>query len=332
MNVFYTFDNNFLPQSATSICSLCENNKQVKELNIFIAAYQLTEENKLKLKQLVSSYNRNLTIIDIKDLQLYFDFPFDSSGWPVVTLARLLVGKLLPDNIERVLYLDADVIVRHDLSKLWNCDMGDKILGMSIEPTIDKKRKDILELNEYPYYNAGVMLINLKEWRNLDAMSRIFEFFKKHDGKLFAADQDAINGALKDDIYTLLPSYNYYNIYCQYPYRFIKRLMGNIAYFSKNQYMEAINDPYIVHFLGEERPWREGNTHKYRGEYKKYLYKTVWKDTKDEEGWKMYFFCWRSFNFLTRLFPKLRYMIISFLIPKFIRFRTNQRKKKEQNK
>lgn len=330
MNVFYAFDNNFLPQSATSICSLCENNKDFDKINIFIASYKISDSNKAKLEKLVESYNRNITIIELGNLYNYFDFEFDSSGWPPVTLARLVIDKLLPAEVEKVLYLDSDVIVRRSLNELWNLDLNDNVLGMSIEPTVDKERKIKIGLDNYPYYNAGVMLMDLNKWRETDACQRIFSFFKSFGGKLFAADQDAINGTLKDEIYTLSPAYNSYNIFYQYPYKFMKRLMGDIDYVSKKDYEIAIDNPYIVHFLGEERPWRSGNTHKFKKEYNYYLNKTVWKKTKEEDGWGLYFLCWRVFNFVTRPIPAVRYKIISYLIPKFISFRAKKRKNNEK--
>lgn len=183
MNVFYAFDNNFLPQSATSICSLCENNKNAKDINIYIASYKISDSNKKKLEKLVESFSRNLIIIELGDLNNYFDFEFDSSGWPPVTLARLVIDKLLPIEVEKVLYLDSDVIVRRDLSDLWNLDIKDNVLAMSIEPTVDKERKSKIGLENYPYYNAGVMLMDLKKWRDTKACQRIFDFFKSFGGK-----------------------------------------------------------------------------------------------------------------------------------------------------
>lgn len=326
MNIFFTFDNNFLPQAGTSICSLCENNKEAENINIFIASHKISDSNKLKLEELVESYGRSLNIIELNNLESYFDFEFDSGGWPPVTLARLLIDRLLPIDVERVIYLDADVIVRGSLENLWNIDMGDKVLGMSIEPTTDKDRKKKLGLDDYPYYNAGVMLINLKRWRDSHACKRIFDFYRKNDGKLFAADQDAINGTLRDDIYTLLPKYNFYNIYYQYPYKFMKKIMGKVKYISEDEYIDSVANPVIIHFLGEERPWRAGNTHRYKDEYKFYLNKTIWENTPDEDGWNTYFICWRIFNLTTSLFPSLRYKIISYLIPKFIAYRSKKRK------
>ena len=83
---------------------------------------------------------------------IYFNFNFDTLGWNKVILARLLMGNILSKNIDKIIYLDGDTIVRGCLGELWNLDMKNKIIGMSIEPTANKKRKEKLGLKEYPYY------------------------------------------------------------------------------------------------------------------------------------------------------------------------------------
>ena len=103
--------------------------------------------------------------------------------------------------------------------------------------------------------------------------------------------------------------------------------MKPLEYISKDMFDDAVNNPVIIHYLGEERPWREGNKHKYRDDYKKYLSMTYWKDTPDEKGWKLYFFCWNIFNIVTKPFPGLRLKIINNLIPAFMKYRKRKLKK-----
>lgn len=327
MNILYTINDKFVPQLGAAICSVCENNRKNSDINFYLVSSGINDWNKESLKKLVKSYNQTIKIIELGKIDKYFDFEFDTTGWPPITLARLLMDKILPENIKRIIYLDADTIVRGDLSELWNINLGNKIVGMSIEPTIDKNRISVLNINKYPYYNAGVLIVDLEKWRKTGACKKIFDFYKVHNGKLFANDQDAINGALKDDIYTISPKYNFYNIFYQYPYSFMCKLMKPLKYISKEEYVKALKNPIIIHYLGEERPWRKGNTHKYKNDYKKYLSKTIWKDNPDEEGWKLYFICWRIFNLATKPFPKLRCNIINSLIPKFMQYRTKKRKK-----
>jgi lipopolysaccharide biosynthesis glycosyltransferase len=102
-------------------------------------------------------------------------------------------------------------------------DFEGKTIGMSIEPTIDKGRIEVLELGDKPYYNAGVLMVDLKRWRKIHAGDKIIKYYKKFDGKLFANDQDAINGAMKDEIVTISPKYNFYNIFLSIPIFFFKK-------------------------------------------------------------------------------------------------------------
>ena len=330
MNILYTFNDKFVPQVGASICSVCENNEKVDEIHFYLLTYQLEEKNRQELTRLIDGYNRNVTFISLADLTSYFTFEFDTLGWNPVILARLLVGKLIPEIVERILYLDGDTIVRHDLSELWESDMNGCIIGACVEPTVDKQRKNKLGLEHSPYFNSGVLLIDLKRWRENKAGERIIEFYREGQGKLFAPDQDAINGALKGEIYILSPKYNFSNTFIFYPYRTIKKLMEGNNFISESAYKDSKKDPYIIHYLGEERPWRKGSTHKYKNDYIHYLNKTPWKHTKLEDGWHLYFICWRMFNFCMIPFPMIRYKLINSLIPAFMRYRSNQLSKNNE--
>ena len=66
--------------------------------------------------------------------------------------------------------------------------------------------------------------------------------------------------------------------------------MGKAYYYNEAVYKESQKNPAIIHYLGEERPWRAGNKHKFKEDYKKYLSKTPWKDEADEGDGK-YIFC-----------------------------------------
>lgn len=326
MHILYTLNDKFVPQVAAWICSVCENNEKWT-VQFHIISSWITESNQKELKKLAEKYDNKLFIYELKPLEEYFDFKFDTNWWNPIVLARLLVDKILPNTIDKLLYLDGDTVVRWSLKALWKTEMWDKTIWMSIEPTEDKTRKDSLWLHDYPYCNAWVLLINMKRFREIWAWKTIINYYREHDGQLFANDQDAINASMKDEIYILPPKYNFYNIFWQYPYWFMKKLMDNVPYFSKNEYMESVKNPIIIHYLWEERPWRAWNHHKYRDDYKKYLWMTYRKDAPNEEWWRLYFVCWYVFNFIMNPFPSLRYKIINYLIPKFMAYRKRQLKK-----
>ena len=212
MHILYTLNDKFVPQVAAWICSVCENNEKWT-VQFHIISSWITESNQKELKKLAEKYDNKLFIYELKPLEEYFDFKFDTNWWNPIVLARLLVDKILPDNIDKLLYLDWDTIVRWNLNDLWNTDTKNKTIWMSIEPTEDKTRKDSLWLHDYPYCNAWVLLINMKRFREIWAWKTIINYYREHDGQLFANDQDAINASMKDEIYILPPKYNFYNIF-----------------------------------------------------------------------------------------------------------------------
>lgn len=324
MNILYTINDSYVPQLASAITSVCENNKETPHINFYVIGDHISEKNQKSLYTYTSNYGRNLTIIELERVEDYFDFEFDTSGWNKIVLARLLVDKLLPSNLERVLYLDGDTTVIGRLEELWKINMTGYLVAGVEEPTVSKERKEYLGLKNGRYINAGVLLINLTLWRELNATKKILDYYKAHGGKLFANDQDAINGSLKGQIYYLPPKYNFCNTFYYYPYTVICKMISPVPYIDQNLFEESYNNPIIIHFLGEERPWREGNFHKYRKYYTKYLHMTPWKDTQFELGWKTYFFFLKVFNLITKPFPMLRYRVIQYLIPRFIEFRAKK--------
>lgn len=324
MNILYTFNDKFVPQVAAAITSVCENNKDIEDICFYLMVLNVTSENKEKLETYIHSYNREVCFIELKDINQYFDFSFDTTGWSPIVLARLLIDRLLPDSVQRILYLDGDTIVRGSLKDLWDTDLKGCAIGASLEPTYAHDKKGLIGLKGMPYYNAGVLLIDLANWRNNNVGEKIISFYSSYNGRLFSNDQDAINGSQKGKIYTLSPKYNYYNIFDQYPYSFLSRLC-DYSYVDKEMFDEARENPVIVHYLGEERPWRIGNHHRFKSDYDQYLNMTPWKGMNYEEGWRTYFVCWDIFNTVTKPFPSLRYHIINSLIPSFLKLRARKK-------
>lgn len=321
MNIVYTVDDKFVPQLATGICSICENN-EMEEIEFYIISKGISNLNKEKLTKYIKSYNKNVTIIELLNVKDYINFDFDTSSWNDIVLARLFFDRLLPDGVDKILYLDGDTMVRRNLRDLWKVDLSDYVIGAAIEPTANKKRKKAIGLElAMPYYNAGVLLINMKKWKEIGAGKLVLDFYKEHQGRLFANDQCAINGALKEWIRQVPIIYNFCNSYRFYNYKSIVKMMKPTKFISKDEFKRQCASPVIIHFLGEERPWRIGSTHTYTREYLNYWRKTPWKDTPLEEGWEIYFKVFNLFNILMKPFPSLRYKIIDALIPFVIKHR-----------
>lgn len=323
MNILYTVNNNFVPQLATCICSVCENNRDSENIQFYVLSDGVSSANKDALSRFVDGYGRAIQFIDIDGFMSAVGLELDTGGWNEVIMARLLMARLLPDGVNKVLYLDADTVVRRSLLDLWDENPVRGVLSMVMEPTASKPRRENLGIGHRPYFNSGVLLVDLKRWRKEGVETKILDYCSKNGDVLVASDQDAINVVLAEEIDAIPPKYNASNIFSYYPYNFLNRLMP--AFSSEEDYIEARDNPVIVHYLGEERPWRNSNTHVYRSEYEEYLSKTPFSNTPPEKGWELYFILWRIFNALVRFFPSLRYRIIDGLIPFFLDFRSRKK-------
>ena len=331
MNVFYTLNDAYVPHLAASICSLCENNRQAETIHFFVLSMGIRPQNLQRLQELVQRYGRGLTVSEFGDVAQKFQFPIDTRGFDVSVLARLFVGSVLPQTVDRALYLDCDTIVLDALEDLWQTDLSHCLLGAVMEPTVEKSRKTSLGLAPSdPYFNSGVLLFNLQAWREQQAERAVVEYYASKGGSLIAPDQDAINGAFTGRIKELSPRYNYGTIEIYYPYKTLKKIAAPAPYLPEAEYNRAKRRPAIIHYLGEERPWRKGSTHPFTKHYEQYLAMTPWQDTPKEEGWQAYFFFFRIFNAVTKPCRMLRYRIINALIPAFMRRRAKQRTQQKE--
>jgi lipopolysaccharide biosynthesis glycosyltransferase len=98
--------------------------------------------------------------------------------------ARLLIPELLPAHIRRVVYLDGDVLVTSDLSPLFDLELGDAPFAAV---------RDYAIASSKPYFNAGVLAIDLERWRHTGFAERALAYADAQTEPLFWADQDAMN-------------------------------------------------------------------------------------------------------------------------------------------
>lgn len=327
MHILYASDEHYVRHAAASMVSLIEHNAGQGHV-IHYLSMGVSEESLGRLQALCETNGWEFQPHELGDIHAWFDFSVNARGFAPSALARLFLGRILPESVTRVIYLDCDTIVLDNLAPLWETDMGEKCIGMVPEPTVTKARRAHLGMpDSVSYCNSGVLLIDLAQWRAQHVEETVLNYYRAMGGDLVAPDQDALCGALLDRIYILSPRYNYGSVQIYYPWKAQKRISAPTPFMAETAYREAVAHPAIVHFLGEERPWRAGNHHPYRQAYEQALSKTPWKDAPMESGWQTYFVCFGLFNWVMKPFPYLRWKIIDALIPAFMRRREKQLKR-----
>lgn len=328
VNVLYTFDNNYVQHAIASMVSICRTNSWDTALTFFVLADSLTKDNLKIVKSLEEEFPCKVEVAEINGFMSQFESGFDTKGWNEVIMARLLMGRFLPASVMKVLYLDGDTIVRNSLKELWNTDLGDNCLGAVVEPTVDRARMHTLGLERKPYFNSGILLVDLGLWRERHIEDKILALCAQEGDKLVAGDQDALNLVMNGEFQALSPTYNYSNSFYYYPYELLVDLEKPAHFIEAPEFRAIQESPTIIHYLGEDRPWRKGTTHRFALDYWENVRMSPFAPyAREEEGWELYFKAWGAFNALVKPFPRLRLQIIQSLIPPFLRFRTRQRKK-----
>jgi lipopolysaccharide biosynthesis glycosyltransferase len=244
MEVLCACDERYLPHVATMLCSLLEHNGGCR-IHLFYSTIAGTEL--AKLKSLVSRYESEIILYevvpaDIEDLRI--------DKWASIAVYyRLLAPRLLPKDISKVLYLDADIVVRRSLTQLWNTDLTNYALAAVSSFDLPPGTK---------YFNSGVLLINLQFWRQNDVPERAIAFARNNPDKMQYWDQDALNAILVGRWFELPLWWNWHDwVHTSLP--------GTKL------------EPAIVHFIGGGKPWHWSNSHPFKGEYHRYRLKTPWR-------------------------------------------------------
>jgi lipopolysaccharide biosynthesis glycosyltransferase len=257
IQVLCSCDEPYLPHTATMLCSLLEHN-DVSRIHLFYIS--IAGEELAKLSSLAARYGSELVGHRMMPENLQ-DFRLHKPYWSVANYFRLLAPRILPADLDKILYLDSDIIVRRSLRELWSTDISDHAFGAVEDAFWDRK----LDYFEVPpgakYFNSGVLLINLDFWRRNKVYERAVEFIRDNPEKVNYYDQDALNATLVDSWISLSAIWNDH----------ARSKLHVPAVRNKN-----ILDPAIVHFVGPFKPWDWACEHPFKREYHQHRRKTPW--------------------------------------------------------
>lgn len=195
------------------------------------------------------------------------------------TWYRIFLADLLAD-VDRVLFLDCDLVVADSVAELWTVDLEDHYLAAVTNVFMLEHLFRVEELgliDPRDYFNAGVMLMNLDAMRRDGCAQAMYEYGKAHADELVFRDQDVLNAVLGERIKLLHPRWNVMNSVVRFPYS--PYVLGPRAV------ADARRRPAIRHFEGPglNKPWHAACDSEGRELYAQHRRHTPWPDF-DLEG------------------------------------------------
>ena len=277
IDIVSSTDKNYIMPTGVMMTSVCENNRDEKITFHVLIDSSVAERQKNELLQLVGKYDGKAVKFYLIDDNVFESYPRIGECSPHITKAtyyRLFMETILPASIDKVLYVDSDIIITGSLADLWDTELAEHpVAAVTDMDEGDEKRYQWLG---YPqsigYFNAGVLLINLQLWRETNMMEVFVDFMKNHADQIRLHDQDVLNVLFRDSKLTLPLKYNAQNAF------FYKQELIQIDLKKYGEQLkEAVKHPVIVHFTLPQKPWIIGCQHPYAKQWEMYRDMTPWR-------------------------------------------------------
>lgn len=270
----------FIMQLATMLKSIEYNLKSYKKVKVYVLTNSISKENKNSVERSLNQ-ERKIEVIwigvneeKVKDLKV-------DGHISIEAYYRLLMADVLPEDIDKIIYLDCDLILNDDIGKLWNIEIGENFILAVVEgyasmssSSLSNFYKELSLPPDSKIFNSGVLVINMKRWREFSVGNRIVNFIKKNKDRIIWHDQDGLNAVLAGKWKELDPRWNVTSYLIeQYPF-----FKGSV--FDKKTTEKIVKSAFIVHFNMTSKPWHKYNKNIYNDLFYFYLDKTEWR------GWR----------------------------------------------
>lgn len=309
--IAYATDENYIQHVTVSIKSLIKVAKDIAQYEVYLLANNLAESTIAELRNFSDKNHLSLYIIRVDNLKEILPENINWGKLSITTYLRLFLAEFLPPVIDKVLYLDCDTVIIQDLTYLKEYSMED-FLVCGVEDTMPPEIKEQIGLKKSDsYINAGVLLVNLKKWRDTKVSKHFMSFIDHFNGEVPFGDQGVINGVLRE--HGILPLvYNVHSpIYAIYKYNDLLRFFSLDSYYSPDEVERAKKSPIILHYtaLFVDRPWFRFCLHPQKKYYRNLLKVPPFaKDRlqKNQYGWR------RKFKMLVFSYLQPIYFVLKY--------------------
>lgn len=253
----FSSDNNYVQHLTVALASVFHHKAASDRLSVSVLDGGISESNRRMLQAFAETSGAALRFISVEN-DVFMDAPIQTQndGHTHITRAayyRLLLAEALPD-VDKVIYLDCDLVCRSSLSALYDRDMGNDWIQGVVD--IDEE-KHCRRLGLDRYICSGVLLLNLRAWRENGVQQLCLDFLREYPERIVLHDQDVLN------------------VVCREHLSYIDKTWDAQACNTRQGRTSGFNDiartANIIHFIGGRKPWQPGCRHPFRKEYFRYL-------------------------------------------------------------
>lgn len=304
MNIAYSCNDYYIPQTGISIISLCENNKDIDEIIIYFIGKDVSKENVDILRNLTERYNRKFEYIDFDSIA--YDLNISAIGRHIETIyAKVFFTRI--EGVDKIIYLDSDTVVTGSLAALWDEDLSDSYMGAV--QTFSKNKAQLGILESEPFFNDGVAIVNVDYCRKNHLTEKVLKVIDEYNGNPPTLSEGALNKVCQGHIKYISLRWNCMAGILYFARLNVKELAKELDQYSLYDIKNSCENPVVIHYLTAfyNRPWFTPCTHPYKEVYFRYKRISPWKDVESRYNplplrIKCIDFCYRLFGYrLTNL-------------------------------
>lgn len=239
----FAISNNFSIHAVTAIKTLIRHESQCR---IFVFGLEDCPDFEKYIKRLGRGFNCQVIFV-LVDKSTFLHLPlFSHLGYEAYL--RLSMPEILGGETKKIIYLDSDLVIENPISEMSSfCSTMQPFAACSISgtPGTLENKKRVGFTNEMPYFNSGVMVINVDSWLRNKLTEKVFDILKREGSRLKCPDQDALNIAVRGQFSRLPVRYNVTS----------ECYRSDAAASAPSEVIEATKRPAIIHFTGRNKPW-----------------------------------------------------------------------------
>lgn len=288
MHILLITNDLYVPHVAATLASVFENNMDMK-FDVHILATDVSDESTRKLRLFIEEYGNTLDLRNVNPVDLDIDLSV-CGKWGIFPSMKLYSADFFP-NVDKLLYLDADMICVGSLKYLDELEISNYYVAASTDEELASVHKERLNIPQEEFYCcAGLMLFNLDAWRRDNVRSQCFDFFNNPNNRdiIKFGEQDVINKVCMGHILELPIEYNMFSFYWLHHGRTVPgRYRSTIEEHKRNA--------VIIHYIDACKPWFRDCRFPLKSYYHKYAAMTPWGD----QNWgcsPMYEGGWQNFK------------------------------------
>lgn len=275
IHIVFAADDRYAQHAAVAMASILLHAAEPARVHFFVLDDGVTVEKKAKMEKTVTALGgKALTFLFIEGNT--FDGCFVSAQLSRTAYVRLAAAELLPETVERVLYLDCDLLFFDEAAYLWETDMGGRPLaavpdcGIMTSARRRREKAACIGLSpDAPYFNSGVLLLDLGAWRREDYTRSLLALAKE---KAYPHhDQDVLNDFFRDNWQSLPLRWN---VIPPVWFMFLKVAVSPWRY----EAAAARENPAVLHYAGSYKPWEYPRHPAFNAVYYDTLAKTAFVD------------------------------------------------------